>query len=505
MKSTQIIKYKSEFQANNQYLEDKKTSIATPDNLTIPDIWTLSEKFLNDNNLIKYCTHYESFYIYDRIELIWKSCGKTDLQSILIKWVKKTYPKSYKNFKPRRLEDIILLLITETKFSLPLAKEEANKKGFLIPFKNGVLNSITKEFFKHDPSFYINHKLAIDYKPEANIQNTDMATFISQFVNFNTERLNLLRAMLYTTLTNDSQYQLGWYFYGPGCTGKSTLINMLLYLLGPDASVTTTMASLNTRFGLSKINHQNFMVISDMTHFKGKESNTIKLFIANDPLQVEAKYKNPVVIYPNITVAITSNSIWDIINPTGGITRRIVYFPYDYIPEIKKTNLFSLSQNGSAEGTLLSYLDGFVNWILACPSEILADLSAGGLVLNQNIKPGNLISTFHLNTWIESCLINEKESKTGIGFIKSSAEDTLYGCYLKWCSLNNIENPTKISRFSDLLLDNLKTLHWSNVSKKRTSRGFFITGVKLKEGWVNNLTILKPKFFQTENLEFKAI
>jgi hypothetical protein len=47
--------------------------------------------------------------------------------------------------------------------------------------------------------------------------------------------------------------------------------------------------------------------------------------------------------------------------------------------------------------------------------------------------------------------------------------------------MSNIEPPIKINRFSDLLLDNLNTLNWENVKKKRFASGYFIAGVKIKD------------------------
>lgn len=101
-----------------------------------------------------------------------------------------------------------------------------------------------------------------------------------------------------------------------------------------------------------------------------------------------------------------------------------------------------------------------------------------GEILSRAINPENIIGSHHLDTWIEGTLTNDDKVKTQIGNSKSGL-DTLYGNYLNWCCLHNIEPPFKINRFSDLLLDSLKTLKWT-ISKKRSSSGYFIVGVKIK-------------------------
>jgi putative DNA primase/helicase len=188
-------------------------------------------------------------------------------------------------------------------------KTKADSEGLLIPFKNGILNSRTKIFLNHDSKYYCTHIIAEDFNPAAEIEGTPLAQFLVQFVNKQSQLLNLLRAYLNIIFTNNTRYQLAFYIYGPGGTGKSTLINLLLYLLGPEASLSTSLNNLNSRFGLSRITHKIFLVINDMTHYKGKEPKILKELITGDVLESEKKYKDAISIIPHIIITITGNSI----------------------------------------------------------------------------------------------------------------------------------------------------------------------------------------------------
>jgi putative DNA primase/helicase len=244
---------------------------------------------------------------------------------------------------------------------MQIAKAEANFKGFLIPFKNGVLNSVTKEFSNHDPSFYSTHIISANYDADQTIENSFISEFLSQFVDYRPQHLNLLRAYLNIVFTNNTRYQVAFYIYGPGGTGKSTLINIILYLIGTDAAYSTSLQNLNSRFGLSRISHKIFLVINDMSHFKGKEPKILKEIITGDSLESEKKYKDSISVNPHVIVAITGNSIWEIVNPTGGINRRIIYFPSDFLPQTKDFDLFNLNAFGGAEGKIVPCLPGFIN------------------------------------------------------------------------------------------------------------------------------------------------
>jgi hypothetical protein len=162
------------------------------------------------------------------------------------------------------------------------------------------------------------------------------------------------------------------------------------------------------------------------------------------------------------------------------------------VPQTKDLNLFFLNHFGEVEGKIKNNLPGFINWILSCPREYLESLQAGGEVLSKFINPDNIIGSHHLEAWIESSLINEGKSPIGNN---KSGNDTLYGNYLKWCHVNNIDPCIKINRFSELLLDNLISLNWKGISKKRTSSGYFLIGVKIRTE-----EVLIPATLETNNI-----
>ena len=127
-------------------------------------------------------------------------------------------------------------------------------------------------------------------------------------------------------------------------------------MIGHDASYSTSLFNLNSRFGLSGISHKIYLDINDMTPFKGKEPKLLKAIITGDNVESEKNIKESISIVP-----ITSNSIWEIVNSTGGINRRIVSLPSEYLPHNKNLHIFNLTPIGTAEGQILPHLPGFIN------------------------------------------------------------------------------------------------------------------------------------------------
>jgi P4 family phage/plasmid primase-like protien len=325
----------------------------------LPNNWDFVELFLSQNIHLKYCFSYKCFYTY--INNRWIILSKDQLYKKLIDFLKKEYPNSYKKFNLRNLDDIILLIMQNEEFSMNDSKILINKEGFLLPFNNGILNTNTLEFFNHDPKYFVTHIIPIDYSKEDSIQNTIFSEFLSSLVNYNTERLRILRVCLNLLFTNNLNYQLALYIYGPGGTGKSTLMNILMYLLGSDACLSTSLSKINSRFGLSSLIGKILLILNDVSFYRGVEPKTLKEIITQDRMQGENKYQPLISFNPNAFVILTSNILWELKNSTTGISRRMIYFPFENIPKIKDVNLFKLYPDGDAFGTLVPFFSGFIN------------------------------------------------------------------------------------------------------------------------------------------------
>lgn len=240
------------------------------------------------------------FYYYS--ENKWSELSTRALTNLFLTWLKNKYFYSeiYKSFQPRRIEDVLILLQNFSVFSLIDSKHIANKNGLLIPFINGVLNLKTLKFYPHDYTHYNTNVLSIAYDKNAKIYGTPLAEFLSFICGYNPVKLNLLRACLKAIFTNNISYQIALYIYGPGGTGKSTLINIIIYLLGVEATYSTNLSNLTNRFGLANLNNKILVILNDMSYFKGSEPKILKEIISGDRLEREEKYKKAVSFTPHL-------------------------------------------------------------------------------------------------------------------------------------------------------------------------------------------------------------
>jgi len=446
----------------------------------LPNIWDLVDLFLKDNPTIKYCMTHKIFYNYKN--LYWVPINKDQLIRTIIRFLKSQYPKIYKKFNLKSIDDFILLIGQHEEFSMPDAIANANSNGFLLPFLNGVLNTKTHELLPHHPTNYSTHIIPIEYNSEDSLVDTKFADFLTCLVNNNSNRLKILRACLNMIFTNNLLYQIALYIYGPGGTGKSTFINLLIYLLGKDVTLSTSMNQINSRFGLASIIGKYLLVLNDVSLYRGQEPKNIKNIVTQDVMEADIKYKQPVAFTPNSFLLIASNTLWDIKNSTTGLSRRMIYFPFDNVPNQKELDLFKILRNNVAVGNLMPNLGGFVNWILTCPQEYINLLSNGGSEITSMISQESIYVN-PLNVFVKDCLIKDPNNKVRIGSYKLDTS-TLYGTYKGWCENNGLTSMS-LKSFSILLLDLLKQQGW-NFEKKRIEVGFVIIGVGINLNYVVN-------------------
>lgn len=454
-----------------------KTNKTNQTNQTL-NVWDLADQFKAVHPDLFWCTKYKTYYIWNPLLNFWESVNSDSLQNYIIKWLKQGYPKIYKDFNPNDTVKILLLL-QQYSNSMVEQKYKANINGILIPFKNGVLNSRTMELYPHSPNLYSTHIINVDFDPNAVLNNTPMSAYLSDIANNSKLNLQIIRAFLNLILTNNLEYQLALYLYGQGGTGKTTFTNLLQFMVGPQAAISTTLKNLNSRFGASILRDKLLCIITELPLNINSEPSMLKNIIGRDLLNIEQKYKDPIQIIATVFIVITSNALWQIKNSSTGISRRFVYMPFTTKPLTTKVDLFNIDATGNPYGLLLKDIPGLILWALNCPTEYIETLQKGGEAVTKLINPESIMTTNPLRAWVEDCLVLNEQSSIPIGNNKDN-NTTLYGHYNSWATRFGTEvSQIGFSKFSGLLIDVLKSMHWP-VSKKRTSAGFVIQGIYLK-------------------------
>ncbi len=369
-----------------------------------------------------------------------------------------------------------------------LVKEMANnaQKG-LIPFRNGVLDIETKELCPHSPTNYLTWCLPYDYNPLASCN--PIKQWLLEMVEGDETLVNLIRAYLHGIVTGRADWQKFLALCGPGGSGKSTLTNLAIALVGPENVHITDLDILEKdKFETANLKYKRLVIINEATSYKGVKK--LKALTGGDRLRFEQKYKQALAsFYPDALVIITSNEPIKTGDHTSGLYRREIPLAMNRrIPEKDQRKLIDHDRNNNITGEFAPYIPGLLNWVLEMDSDEATQIIKDPL----NYAPGlrkskleNLIDTNSIAAWLNEKVIYDDDAQTQVGCKSPLGESKeniwLYANYSEHCSLSGV-NAISLSRFSYLLLDLCKNQLGFEISKGRDRKGAFIQGLKIRDG-----------------------
>lgn len=380
-----------------------------------------------------------------------------------------------------KVKSLIEVLIGE---DMVLLSNNSINNG-LIPFKNGVLDTKTKELLPYSKEFYFTHQLNIEYDPNAKL-SIEMMEYLARTASFKSETLNVLRSFIQCILLRDNKYQVALYLWGPGGSGKSTFEKLMMSLIGNQYSTVMKIEDLNTKFGTSKLVDKALVLFSDVQSYKG-DPKELRLLISGDIMSAEWKYRDSFDFQPLSLVIISSNNIWSPKDTTTGLKRRIIYISMDSMPKNPIPNFFNYNYyTGEVSGVLASSLPGLVNWALNNPKENLELLKDSKI--NNITAPGLAENANPLLEWINDHISYKADGKVPIGDKSTPKGTTLYPNYLEFCKLHKYI-AMNYKEFGNSLLQNLQNVYDTSIIKKRMNVGWVITNIEiLKNPTVKELT-----------------
>ena len=126
---------------------------------------------------------------------------------------------------------------------------------------------------------------------------------------------------------SNNKYQQFLEIQGPGGTGKSTLVELIVLKLGHQNVHITNLAVLeNSKFETANLLNKKLVVINDSVQYAGSIS-VLKALIGQDMLNMERKHENAASPFqPYCLLIIVSNEFLSLRDHTTGLKRRRIPF-----------------------------------------------------------------------------------------------------------------------------------------------------------------------------------
>ena len=349
-----------------------------------------------------------------------------------------------------------------------------------VTFKNGHLNLKTGELAPLGPEI-----ISVSYidTEDADVEPVVFKKMLNS--QFDPKTQQYIKAFIWSVLCGDNRSHIFLYLFGPGGTGKSTLVNLLCMLVGEEATLTTTLRDLHMdKFECANLTGKRLICINDTEVFKG-DLSTLKAITGGDSIIGRVKHEQgSFEVRPRGLLVITGNAMLQTRDASGAIDRRMRVVPMSNLPDKRQFLLYKM--NNKWEGPLVKESPGIVRWARMDDKSAL-DILTGPLPPQmEHIRIEAQHNLNPLIKWISEDL--KHTDGTWIGFSTETSPEkillsarkhlSLYPSYLLFCLKRGIK-PLNHNRFTQELV---QTCVYMNIPIKKVRRntGIYIYGLSVK-------------------------
>jgi putative DNA primase/helicase len=218
----------------------------------------------------------------------------------------------------------------------------------------------------HNRDNYITNYIDIPFNPNAKCPTWEK--FLDDVFMGNKEMIKYVQRVIGYSLTGSNKEEVIFIFYGPkGRNGKTTLIKVVLRLLGTYAATTapsTFMKKGNTsRHALAEFVGKRFLSTSEVERGEELSVQLIKQITGRDPVEAERKYENPFTYLPSYKIFMLTNNKPSIFERRRAIWERIHLIEFNkYFEDYERDKDLDSKLQAEMEGILRWALEGCMEW-----------------------------------------------------------------------------------------------------------------------------------------------
>ena len=319
----------------------------------------------------------------------------------------------------------------------------------IVVFRNGVLDLRTIELHEHSPRWKYTIGIPHEFNPDAKCRRFNK--FIDEILPPESHRL--IKQIMGYLLIPSTAFRKFFVFLGEGANGKSTLIEVIVVILGPQNVSHQSLHDLASgRFAKAELFGKLANTNADIESRDVKNSGVLKQLVAGDSMQYEKKYRDPFGGPATARLLFSANKMPVIRDTSEAIFDRLVLldFPYRFEEnEQDKSLLPKLTVEGEIEGIL-------VNW--AIPG-LLSLLESKQFEIPE--RSDKLLKEYRRRS---DPFLEFAEESIEVAPDEFVTRQDLYQSYLNWCEAQGIRHPMSQTEF------NARVCEMFDLSKYRDRR-----------------------------------
>ncbi len=418
-------------QLHDEFFADKKTSTSpAPSTLARPPLDTgfvtvtkndqecdgseRESKFAKDvaealkNSL---CFDDTSGEWYSRLDGMWSVTSEKSAFKLIILVMDELIPGGYSRSKLNNIKSFLEIYLL-------LGKWSTNR--YLLPMANGVLDTRTMILSSYTTEERFNWQLPYPFNPDAKIDV--IRCWLWDASGNDMESVNIIRAFFKMALVGGKSQKF-LELIGPGGTGKSTLIRLLVAFIGEKNHAATDLKNLESnRFEAAALYGKRLALISDSSRYGG-EVSTLKALTGGDPVRFEKKnmQQSGSFVFDGV-VAIASNEAIQTADYTSGLIRRRL--PVNFNRKITDADKERWANVGGIEKAMHDELPGLLNWVMEMTDADVKNAIGGINGQMTKTQIDNLISTNKIAAWMDDNTVIDSTFTSYAGKLMGISKNT---------------------------------------------------------------------------------
>ena len=352
-------------------------------------------------------------------------------------------------------------MIDLAKGLLAVEDSKLDSDPMLLNTETGTVDLRTGQLEKHDRRDLLTKLAPVAADPDAICPQ--FRKFMHQVTRGDTDLIRYIQKCIGYTLTGDTSEQILFFVYGPGQTGKSTLVNLIRNMMGDYGRHTPTETLLVKQYDnaipadLARLAGVRMVTAIEANFNRHLDEARIKGMTGGEPITARFMRQNFFEFKPNFKLWLVANDRPRVRSTDTALWRRIRVLPFSV--EISKSNCDpDLSEKLKAEwpGILAWAVRGCLKW------------QTEGLVEPARVQTATADwqnQVDHLKRFVGETLIFIPDGRV--------QARSMYESYSRWCSQNG-ERRSSMAHFKTRLSETFDLAR-----TKINGRGWW-KGVKLK-------------------------
>lgn len=351
------------------------------------------------------------------------------------------YTAGMMNYRSRNV------MVTDAKDLNFFENMELDKDDFLLNCKNCVLDlsGDQPKALEHSADLLLSKLCNANYNPAATC--TLWEKTVNEIMQGDAEKIKYLQKMSGRLLTGDTSEEEFYIFFGATTrNGKSTITELLLYLLG-DYATTISPESLAIKANkdsrtaspdIAKLAGTRFVVASEPPRRMLFDSSLVKTLTGRDTVSARFLHENEFQFKPKFKLILNSNYLPVISDKTVFSSNRVKVVPFE-------RHFTEKEQNKHLKEQLQQEIDGILNWCIK-GLQLYRKEGLEPPVAVQNATHEYSEDSDKVGKFISECLVKTNQNL--------AAKD-VYEKYSQWCNDCGLGIDGRTSFYEELKTKNL--------------------------------------------------